>query len=82
MSGHTEEQKKCFTRSLNCSLKDLRFISSSDVVFKKKFENLKRLATVTLKTGDIVDFMLNSKQKRFLFLKKNKQNYLIYSSNE
>lgn len=82
MSGHTEEQKKCFARALNCNTKDLRFIASSDKAFKKKFEKLKKLATVTLKTGDIVDFMLNSKQKRFLFLKKNKQNYLICSSNE
>ena len=82
MSEHTEAQKKCFARSLNCNIKDLRFISSSDKAFKNKFKKLKRLATVTLKTGDIVDFMLNSKQKRFLFLKKNKQNYLIYSSNE
>jgi len=79
---YSEEQKECFARSLNCKKKDLLYLSSSDKNFKKELEDLKKLATVTLKTGDIVDFMLNYKQKRFLLLKKNKQKYLIYSSNE
>ena len=76
------EQKKCFTRSLNCKIEDLKYINSSSPKFKKIFFSLKKLATVTLKTGDIVDFMLNTKQKRFLLLKKGKQKYLFYSSNE
>ena len=80
--SHTEEQLKCFARSLGCNKKDLQYISSEDKMYNKIFIDLKKLATVTLKTGDIVDFMLDPKQKRFLFLKKGKQKYLFYSSNE
>jgi len=79
---YTEEQLKCFARSLGCNKKDLHYISSEDKTYDKIFIDLKKLATVTLKTKDVVDFMLNSRQKRFLFLKKGKQKYLFYSSNE
>jgi hypothetical protein len=76
----TDKQVECFTRTLNCKAEDLTYCSSSTEEFDEILSGLKKLAVVTLVSGDKVSFLSNLDKKRFILLKGKDQNYLISAS--